>query len=367
MSDSRILGPIPTPPAQRWREIRLLYLPRVVFLLGVALVAFLWSRSVIPTALVAEAEVVQSEVRSAQAGVIASLQVVSLQSVRAGDVIGQVVAVNPRILETTLAVIRAEVAMLSATMQGSTDRQRMTIEFERLQLESMSHRIVLAGLRVRLQQAQADLARAENLFRLKMITEENFEQARSNRDVLAAQVAEETGMVAHLDPILKIHATPAAIKEGLAPETALASAIKVQEAKLSLAEAQLAPCPLIAPMAGTVSLVLRRVGETVAASEPVVRINSPLSDRLVGYIRHPVPADLKAGSSAEVFTRGNERFSGSSKILMVGTQLEPVSPSILSAMRLPVSPFVELGLRVHLSVPAGMKLRPGEPVDVALR
>ena len=33
--DSRLLPPIPTPPSQRWREIRLLYLPRAVFILGV--------------------------------------------------------------------------------------------------------------------------------------------------------------------------------------------------------------------------------------------------------------------------------------------------------------------------------------------
>ena len=69
--DSRLLPPIPTPPAQRWREVRLLYLPRVVFILGVIGAGLIWSRWVAPATLVAEVDVVQADVRSAQAGVLA--------------------------------------------------------------------------------------------------------------------------------------------------------------------------------------------------------------------------------------------------------------------------------------------------------
>lgn len=367
MSDPRILGPIPTPPAQRWREVRLLYLPRVVFVLGVIVAAVLWSRSVAPAMMVAEAEVIQTEVRSAQAGVVASLNVAIFQKVAAGEVIGQIAAANPRILDATLAVIRAEVGMLSATMQGATDRQRMTIEFERLQIESMNHRIELAALQVRLQQAEADFTRAAQLQRGGLITQENFEQAKSARDALAAQVAEETRMVAHLDPILKTHATPEGVESGLSPETALAAAIKVQEAKLRLAEAQLTPLPLVAPIAGTVSVVLRRVGEAVSAGEPVVRINATRSDRLIGYVRQPIPFGLKTGMPAEIRTRGNDRRSATAKVLDVGTMMEPILPSLVAAMRLPPSPAPEPALQVHLSVPDGLSLRPGEHVDVILR
>ena len=107
--DSRILAPIPTPPAQRWREIRLLYLPRAVFLAGVALVVWLWGSAIAPSALVAEAEILGSDLRTTQGGVLASLKVALHQTVRAGEVVGHVAAANPRLLEATdlLSVLEA--------------------------------------------------------------------------------------------------------------------------------------------------------------------------------------------------------------------------------------------------------------------
>lgn len=367
MDDPRILGPIPTPPAQRWREIRLLYLPRGVFIVGAIVAAVLWNRAVTPSSLVAEAEVIQTDVRSTQAGVVASLSVTMLQQVRAGEVVGHIVAANPRILEATLAVIRAEVGMLFATAAGTTDKQRMMIEFERLQIESMNHRIDLAGLQVRLQQAEADFARADPLHRTGLITDENFEQQRTTRDALAAQVREQTQMVAHLAPIIKNYATPEALAAGLSPDTALAAAIKVQEAKLQLAEAQLTPMPLVAPIDGVISDVLRRQGESVTAGEAVLRIHAPKSARLTGFLRQPLSVEPKVGMTAEIRTRTNTRQVTTTKITEVGAAMEPIPAGLIAAMHLPTSPPPAHALRVQLALPAGLTLRPGEYVDVTLR
>ena len=172
------LPPIPTPPAQRWRQVRLVYLPRTVFALGVILAALLWSRWVTPAALVAEADIVGADVRPTQAGTLISLKVALLDTVKAGQVIGQVAKVNASLLEPTLALIRAEMGMIAATMQGVTDRQRVALEFERLQLEWMGHRVELAALQGRLQQAEAEFARLEPLHRSGMITQEAFERIR---------------------------------------------------------------------------------------------------------------------------------------------------------------------------------------------
>ena len=364
--DPRLLPPIPTPPAQRWREVRLLYLPRAMFILGVIVAAVLWTRWVAPATLVAEAEVTFVEVRAAQAGVVASLDVALLQPVTAGQVIGRIGIANPRLLDATLAVIRSEVGMLSATMAGTTDRQRMAIEWERLTLESMNHRIDLAALKVRLQQAESELARAKPLQAAGLVTEETFEQLRNARNVLMAQIEEQGKLLAHLDPLLATFATPEAQRAALAPESALTSAIKVQEAKLQLAEAQLTPQPLVAPMAGVVSLLARRAGENVAAGDPVLRISATRSDRLVGYLRQPLSFEPKAGMTAEVATRTSARDHATTQIVEVGPAMEPISPSLLSAMHLPPNTPPEPGLRVHFAMPQGLNLRPGEHVDVTV-
>ena len=360
------LEPIPTPVAQRWREIRLLYLPRTMFAVGVVVVAWLWSRNVTPATLVAEAEIEQVDVRAAQAGVVASLKVDMLQPVRRGDIVGQIVAVNPRILDATLSVIRAEVGMLSATMAGATDRQRNAIDFEKIQIDWMSRRVDLAALRGRLQQAESDFMRNESLHQAGLITDENFEQLKTARDALGAQVEEQARLVAQMEPIVRSLAPRDEKDPGLAHEPALSAAIQVQEAKLKLAEEQLTPTPLIAPIDGVVSAVLRHPGENVTAGEAVLRISATRAGRLTGFLRPPLAVEPKPGMAAEVRTRDNQRQAATTKITEVGAAMEPLPPGIAAALHLPANPPPEYALRIQFAMPAGLALRPGEHVDVTL-
>jgi hypothetical protein len=94
MEEPRPLEPIPTPTGQRWRELRLIYLPRVMFAFAVLVVAALWTQTVGPHTLIAEAKGKKIDVHSRQAGMLVSLRVTKHQAVRAGEVIGQI-AVSP--------------------------------------------------------------------------------------------------------------------------------------------------------------------------------------------------------------------------------------------------------------------------------
>jgi multidrug resistance efflux pump len=365
--DSRLLPPIPTPPAQRWREIRLLYLPRATFVVVALLVAWMWSSAVTPSSMVAEAEALGSDLRVPQAGVIASLKVALYQTVKAGETVGQLAASNPRLLEATLAVIRADVAMLAATMAGATDRQRIALDLERMQLDWMSHRVDRAALQGKLQQTEADLARSEPLSRAGLLTQESFEQLKISRASLLAQLEEKNRLIARLEPIIsKVNAAdPQAT--ALTGESALAAAIKVQEAKLKLAEAELSPVPLLAPVDGVVAVILRRPGETVMAGDAVLRITAPKPERLTGYLRQPLPFEPKAGMQAEIRTRGTPVRVGTTRITNVGVAMETLSPTMVAAMRLPPTPLPETAVRVEFLLPADLELRPGEHVDVVVR
>ena len=364
--ETRPLPPIPTPTAQRWRQVRLVYLPRTVFAIGVIVAAVLWSSWVTPSSLVAEAEIVGVDIRSTQAGALVALKVGMLESVKAGQVIGQVANTNPGLLESTLGVIRAEVAMIAATMQGVTDRQRVALEFERLQLDWMGYRVELAGLQGKLQLAEAELARLEPLHRSGIITPEAFDQVKINRDALARQSKEQAAMITQIEPRIRAFSTPEQQAAGLSSESAVAAAIKVQEAKLKLAEEQLRPEPLVAPIDGVVSLILRRAGETVVPGEVIARINATKPSRITGFLRQPVSAKPAPGAVATVTTRGSPRVSGQAKILQVGSAMEPITPSLVAALHLPPNQPIESALRVVLAVPDGMKLLPGEHVDVSL-
>jgi multidrug resistance efflux pump len=298
---------------------------------------------------------------------VASLKVAMLQPVRAGEVVGHIAQVNPRLLDATLSVIRAEVGMLAASMAGATDRQRNAIEFEKLQIEWMGRRVDLASLRGRLQQAESDFTRAGTLHRAGLITDENFEQLKIAHESLAAQAGEHSRLVAQLEPIVHSLAPRDEKDPALAPDVALDAAIKVQDAKLKLAEEQLTPMALIAPIDGVIAGVLRRPGENVTAGEAVLRINATRAERLTGFLRPPLPVEPKPGMTVEVRTRGAVRHVTTTKITEVGAALEPIPQGIMAALRLPASPPPEPALRIQFAIPSGLALRPGEHVDVTIR
>jgi multidrug resistance efflux pump len=360
----RHLAPIPASPGRVLRRLQARYLPVLVFASGLVASGVLWDRWASPPTLVAEAETVRADVRSPQHGALAGVDVAVLQTVVAGQTLGHVITTDIRIVEASLAVLGAELNLMRASMEPVVDQQRIALDFDRLQLDWMAERVKLASLQAQLRLAESGLARTTALHQSRMVSDERQEEASATRDALRAQVAAQTELVTTLEPRIRSFAPEGfnAIPSGA---EALRAAIKLHEEKLRLAEVQLSPVPLIAPIDGVVSLVLRRPGETITAGEPVVQITATRPERLVGFLRQPLGIEPQAGMEVEVRTRTPDRRAALAKVVQVGTHLEPISPTLLGAMRLTDSQ--ELGLRVHVSPPAGFTLRPGEHVDVIMR
>lgn len=360
MSES--LSPIPTPPAHLWRQIRLQYLPGIVFAAGLVAAAVIWMRWVAPPTLIGEAEAIRAEVRAPNLGTLSELKVAPLQEVKAGQEIGRIAFADPRVLAASLAVLHAENEVIRTTMDPVISQQRMLLDYERLQLDLMSERVKLASLKAQLQLAQANFTRSESLYRNKMITDERFDEVKSARDSLTAQVEAQSELVARVEPTAKNSPSANALPS---PVQGLDAALKVQEEKLRLTELQLGSAPITAPIDGIVTFVYRQPGEAVRAAEPIVQITSTHVDHIVGFLRQPLPLQPKRGMSVEVRTRTFQRRRALAAISGVGSQFEPIGPTLLAAMRLPVSTqLTELGLRVNITAPASLALKPGEHVDL---
>lgn len=357
MSDR--LPPIPTPPAQMWRQVRLQYLPIVVFVVGLVAAIVLWTRWVAPPTLVAEAEAVRTEIRSSQAGLLAGLTVDLLSNVTAGQPIGRVVVSDPRILEASLAVIRAEIEVL---------RSSTGLTIEQLRLDWLNKRVQLVALQGQLVQAESTLARTTELHRGNLVTDAELERAKNARDAAQAQLKAQQELIGRLDPAVNADANVADPRGIPTVAESLRASIRQKDEQLRLIEAQLAPLPLRSPIDGVVSMIYRRSGENVSPGEPILQVSATQSRRIIGFVRQPVTVEPKPGMSVEIRTRTFLRRSGAATIAQVGRQLEPISPSLLAAMRLPVSAIpTEFGLRVHITAPADLDLRPGEHVDVIVR
>jgi hypothetical protein len=149
-----------------------------------------------------------------------------------------------------------------------------------------------------------------------------------------------------------------------APEGSSSSVNKSSDAASKSNAPVVSPLPLVAPIDGVISAVLKHPGETVEAGDAVLRVTSKHAERLTGFLRQPLPFEPKPGMVAEVRTRGSPRRTAFTTITGVGAAMEAIPPSLLAAMRLPEKPAPEHALRVHLAVPRGLTLRPGEHVDI---
>jgi multidrug resistance efflux pump len=356
-------APIPIPWRERWRDARLRYIPALIFIAVVFVLALLWKDYAAAPTLVGQAEVVPANVSCYKAGMLAQLFVNRFQPVRAGDQIGQVLVTDPKILAASLAVSLAEIEALRASLTPVANQQRLAMEYGEMRLHWMSQRAQLGMARADLQAAEADFHRTEQLFKDKIVSERAYDLAKAKEGSLQNQVDELARSVEDQGrKMQQLQPTNTADISKVTDEP-LRTAIAVQESKLRLTEAELNPITLRAAVDGMVDVIYHRVGEAVTVGEPIVGIAPSNAVRIVGYLRPPILQEPKVGARVEVRTRGPRRQAGAANIIEVGTQYEPLPPALQIPVRLANN---ELGLPLSIGMPPGLKIRPGELVDLRL-
>jgi len=356
---------IPSPPEHHWREFRVRFIPAIVFVIALLATIFLWMERTVPSNVVGQVETSHTKVVSPRGGSVAGLTVDRFQQVAAGEPIAKIIITNPKIIDSSLAVIRAEIEMMRVNHSPVQAQQRVLMDYERLKMDWMLQRIEVAAAKVRLQQVENEFQRVYKLYQEKLLPQgesTGYDVALRDRDTARIDVEGKEKIVRELG----------ATVQGLAPGTgsmtnytndAMAAAIAVQEEKLRLTEAELSPITLYSPIDGLVSSIEHREGENVVAGEPIVTISALRGERIVGFIRAPVLTDAKPGMTVQVRARGNHASVGMSRVMRVGSQLETISPLLLP----PNLRKDEVGLPILVSMPPELKLLPGELVDLILQ
>src|SRR5262245_51248784 len=132
MSD---LPVIPTPPAQYWREFRVRFLPFVIFAGALGTVVFLWRGNVAAPTVLGQVEAKLANISSHKAGILANLNLKPLQQIKAGELVAQVITTEPKILQSSLAIIEAEIRVLRLNLEPILGTQRLAVDTDRLRLD----------------------------------------------------------------------------------------------------------------------------------------------------------------------------------------------------------------------------------------
>ncbi len=356
-------APIPIPWRQRWQDARLRVLPVLVFGCAVGGIALLWRDNVAPLTMVGQAEPVLAPVTSHRAGVLTQLRVTRFQRVKKDQPIGEVSVTTPAVLIASIAVIQADIEMLRTSLTPILRQQHNALSYNSLRINYMRQRSELAMAKARLEEAESEYDRMDQLYKDKIISQRKFETAQANKQQFEQQVKELTTLVEEQAKALPQLQLTNSTELSEITEDPVRKAIEAQEAKLRLTEAELAPIPLAASMDGIVTTVYHRTGESVTAGQPIVSIATLEAVRVVAYMRAPITQEPKPGARVQVRTRGLRREFGLTKILEVGTQLETIPATLLGPIKLAST---ELGLPVDIDLPPHLKIRPGELVDVIL-
>ncbi len=356
-------APIATPWRERWQDVRLRYIPVFLFVGVVFALAVLWKDYASAPTIVGQAEVVPANVSCYKPGMLAQLNVDRFQKIKAGEPIGQVLVTDPKILSASLAVILAEINELRASQQPVANEQRLAMENLEVRLHWMAQRAELGMAKADLTVAEADFRRTDQLFKDKIVSERSYDLAKAKHDSLQGRVHELELSVEEQGRKINLLQPTNTVEISRVTDEALQAAVAVQESKLRLTEAELSPITLRSAVDGMVDVIFHRVGEAVTAGEPIVSIAPANAVRIIGYVRPPVLQEPKAGGRVEVRTRGPNRAAGTAKILEVGTQFESLPLALQIPNRLANT---ELGLPLSISVPSGLKIRPGELVDLTL-
>ena len=350
------LPPIPSPPAHVWRQFRVNVLPPVSFVIVLLLTVWLWSVNMVNPLLFGTAESRQADVLSPVDGRVVKLLVEQYQQVKAGDLIAVVDAVKPEVLTNTVAMIRAEIEAIRADAGFDAGDK---VRYAQFQLDWMQQRAELASLKVSLAWAEAEFERISRLMKESISFQEEYDTAKRDLEDAKAQIAEKQALVDQSGQTIK-RLNP----DTFDPDTAaVRAAIAVAQQQLKLAESELQPVYLTAPITGQISKVNKFADSIVATAEVIASISDPQVDRIIGYVSQPIRLEPKVGMAVEIRTRGAQRMIGRAQITHVGPRIELfTAPLRIRGM----GAAQERGLPFVVSLPPDMKLLPGELVDVTI-
>ena len=220
-------------------------------------------------------------------GQLAAIKVHKGDTVRAGDVVAELSAI-----ELTASVGQARAALAAAT----ADRNNVYAGVRAEQVASLAAEIAKA--KSRLEYAEQQLSRTTYLARSETASQQALDQAQNDVASARADVAEAQ---ANHD---------AAVAGPTKEERAIADAqVKAAASALAVLERRLDKTVLRAPADGTVSVIVAEVGENIHAGQPVLVIEATGKQWLSFNAREDLLHGLTVGSKVDVGRAGGRELA----------------------------------------------------------
>jgi HlyD family secretion protein len=256
---------------------------RRIIALGIALVAvgvggYWLSRPERTPQIVGVVRTTEVRIAPEVAGQLSAIKVRKGESVRGGDVVAELSAI-----ELTASVGQARAALASAT----ADRKNVYAGVRAEQVASLGAE--MAKAKSQLVYAEQQISRTAYLARSDNASQQALDQAQNDVAAARANVAEAAAN----------HA--AAVAGPTKEERAIADAqVNAAAAALAVLERRLEKTKLLAPVDGIVSVIVAEVGENIHAGQPVLVIEAAGKQWLSFNAREDLLRGLTVGSEIEI-------------------------------------------------------------------
>lgn len=354
--------PIPIPLKQKLREFRVNAIPLLVFVVSGFIVASLWSDEVSTPGMIGEVISDSSRVASPVDGMLFNFYYEPYDYVESGQLLGQIVRSDSLLVNAMINEVKAEIDLISESMDLTTGEQRTRIDLEDLKIQEINTRISLAETELIRSRVRSDFNRVSELWERELISDQEYELTETELEMLNVQVREYEDLLTYLNERIEEleEYTGYLTRDDRDPVMA---AIKIQEQRIQAILAEYAPIPVYASLSGVISRVNYNSGEFVRMGEEILKIESQDPNYIVGYLRQPFSVDPVSGLEVQVRTRRAGRAFFNSTIEEIGGHIRMVDPHL----QRPGAIF-ETGLPVKISVAnrGEIELNPGEIVDIVM-
>ena len=375
---------ISVPWARSWSRFRSSVLPLLTFIPVVALTLWMWDRQGQMPNMVAEMEAVQVDVVAGADGLLVPLSrqhFTLFDTVQANELVARL---DDRPTRAAIDTLRTEIARLRKEMDAAEvqftfdeidhqhDHQREATRFawlaERRRLDVLDRRAQIEADRVDLRRRDVRLIFLKRIKAPGVVTAQELVETQLQRDVIAKRIEQNMAALAEankqrLSALESLKQFPPIETVDLITLLApIQASIAVRESRIYELQIEIESLDIRAPISGTICTIHCWPGQALRAGDPIVTIAADHGRYIVGYVRQAYRFRPTAGSEVDVFVRASGARPRSARVERVGPQIQLVPPH---QRRDPMVP--EWGLPVRITIPDGVRVRPGELVDVGFK
>ena len=374
-------GPIETPFHQKVEDFKRRTLPLLVWSISLVVVLALLFGRVRRFEYVGLAQSQEYEVSAATTGTLENVLVSLYDQVEAGEVVATLDASALQAsIDTAQALVRqqqAELASVRAQLgrdnnEGAaawtSDLRRFQMDEEQRRLDGMELKVLIDSDQLELERQDLELRRFRQLRESGLISQSELESVQLGRDQVERRLQENRALLRQTEQQLgAASARRQSFQARMAPGGAvdpvlqpILQAIAVETNRLKEIEKQRDALVLRSPVAGQVSQLLCRNGQSLVPGEPIMMIAERSVSEVVAYLRDgDPPRRIRPNTKALLASREEPGRVAESLVVRVGETVGPLPQRLWRDPRVP-----DYGRAVVVAAAPALDIRPGQVVEV---